>query len=178
MPSGAGRVKSAIRLRVCAGFRAEPMDNACMTGRDGMRVRSGPWSAEQITDFLRETAIPLRLASSGAYPIVQSLWFVHQDDALWCATQSDSVLVRRLRASDRCGFEVSADTPPYRGVRGTGHGTVLPGAAAEILPRLIDRYLGPESTPLATWLLSRLDREVAVRVDGLVVTTWDYSARM
>jgi len=36
-------------------------------------VRSGPWSAEQISDYLTATAIPVRLASSGRYPLVQSL---------------------------------------------------------------------------------------------------------
>lgn len=178
MPSGAEAVKSAVTAARKTRFRVNPMDNASMTALDRMAIRSGPWSVEQIAGFLRDTAIPLRLASSGTYPIVQSLWFVHDDAALWCATQIDSLLVRRLHASNRCGFEVAADTQPYRGVRGTGHATVVPEAAAEILPRLIDRYLGPEPTPLATWLLSRLDREVAVRIDDLAVTTWDYSARM
>ncbi len=109
---------------------------------------------------------------------MQSLWFRYDEGALWCATQAESVLAHRLRANDRCGFEVSADTPPYRGVRGSGRAALLPEAAPEVLPRLIDRYLGARPTPLATWLMSRLDREVAVRIDQLVVTTWDYSDRM
>jgi hypothetical protein len=149
-----------------------------MVEASGMTIRSGPWSPAQITEYLQGMRIPIRLASQGAYPIVQSLWFLHEDDALWCATQTDSVLAARLRASDHCGFEVSADSPPYRGVRGTGHATLIPEAAAEVLPRLIHRYLGDEPSSLAAWLLSRLDQEVAVRIDGLAVSTWDYSARM
>ena len=109
---------------------------------------------------------------------MQSLWFLHEADALWCATQADSVLARRLRADDRCGFEVCADAPPYRGVRGTGHASLVPEAAADVLPRLIARYQGSGQTPLGAWLMSRLEREVAIRIDDLTLTTWDYSARM
>jgi hypothetical protein len=149
-----------------------------MVEAKAMVIRSGPWSAAEITDYLDSATIPIRLASQGTYPLVQSLWFLHDHGALWCATQAESVLVRRLRASDHCGFEVSADSPPYRGVRGTGHAIVIPEAASTVLPRLIDRYLGHESTTLADWLMSRLDREVAIRIDRLAVATWDYSARM
>lgn len=144
-----------------------------------MAVRSGPWSAAAIAAFLDETAIPIRLASAGQhFPMVQSLWFLHEDGALWCCTQQDSVLAKRLRADRRCGFEVAGDQAPYRGVRGTGHATLLPHAAADILPRLVGRYVGSEPSSLGDWLMSRLDREVAIRLDGLTVTSWDYSARM
>ena len=141
-------------------------------------IRSGPWTVEQVDDYLRTTAIPLRLASAGRNLLVQSLWFEFDGSSLWCASQSDSVLVRRLRKDDRIGFEVSADSPPYRGVRGHGRAHLDPPRAADLLPRLIDRYLGPTPSPLADWLLSRVDNEVAIRIDGLVVTSWDYSARM
>jgi hypothetical protein len=44
--------------------------------------------------------------------------------------------------------------------------------------QLIDKYLGDRTVPLAKWLLSRLDEEVAIRIDSLTVTSWDYSSRM
>jgi nitroimidazol reductase NimA-like FMN-containing flavoprotein (pyridoxamine 5'-phosphate oxidase superfamily) len=144
----------------------------------GLTIRSGPWSRQQILAYLDEAAIPIRLASSGGYPMVQSLWFLADDEALWCATRSSSVLASRLRANDRCGFEISADAPPYRGVRGRGHASLVPELAAHVLPRLIDRYLGAAPSPLAAWLMSRIDDEVAIRIDRLTVTSWDYSARM
>ncbi len=143
-----------------------------------LTIRSGPWSLDQVDEHLRTTAIPLRLASAGRNLLVQSLWFEFDGSSLWCASQSDSVLVRRLRKDDRIGFEVSADAPPYRGVRGHGRAHLDPPRAADLLPRLIERYLGPEPSPLADWLLSRIDNEVAIRIDGLTVTSWDYSARM
>ncbi|MBK9739575.1 MAG: pyridoxamine 5'-phosphate oxidase family protein [Actinobacteria bacterium] len=142
-------------------------------------VRSGPWELSVVEDFLDRSAIPLRLASNGAaFPLVQSVWFVYDDGSLWCCTQSASVLAKRLQADPRCAFEVSGDQPPYRGVRGTGTARIRSDSAHEVLPRLIDRYLGDRPDDLARWLISRLDSEVAIQIEGLSVTSWDYSARM
>lgn len=143
-----------------------------------VRRRSGPWSETEIRGFLLATVIPVRLASMGTFPMVQSLWFLPDGLDLWCATQADSVLARRLRADARCGFEVSADEPPYRGVRGTGQATLIPEAAADTLPRLIERYRLPDASPLAAWLLSRIETEVAVRIGPRTLSSWDYSPRM
>ena len=143
-----------------------------------VRLRSGPWSDDEVRGFLAATVIPVRLASMGSFPMVQSLWFLPDGLDLWCATQADSVLARRLRADGRCGFEVSADEPPYRGVRGTGHATLVPEAAAGTLARLIERYQVADDSPLATWLLSRTDTEVAVHVRPGTLSSWDYSPRM
>jgi hypothetical protein len=144
-----------------------------------VEIVSGPWDRSQIDAFLDGSIIPIRLASTGrTSPLVQSLWFVREADSLWCCTQSDAVLTRRLTRNPQCGFEVSGDLPPYRGVRGSAHAEIVPDRAADILPLLIDRYLGPSPGPLAQWLLSRLDREVAIRLDSLRVTTFDFTSRM
>ncbi|MFM7597277.1 MAG: pyridoxamine 5'-phosphate oxidase family protein [Actinomycetota bacterium] len=142
-------------------------------------IRSGPWDREAIEAFLRDTVIPIRLASAGrTSPLVQSLWFLYDEESLWCCTQREAVLTRRLIADPRCGFEVSGDLPPYRGVRGTATAEVLPERAADVLPRLIDRYLGDAPNQLANWLLSRLDREVAIRLHDLRLTSFDFTTRM
>ena len=141
-------------------------------------IRSGPWSDEEIRRYLDATVIPVRLASMGTFPLVQSLWFLPDGLDLWCATQSDSVLARRLRADPRCGFEVSGDQPPYRGVRGSGQAALVPEAAADVLPRLLDRYRVATDSPLAAWLLSRMDTEVAVHITPGTLASWDYSPRM
>jgi nitroimidazol reductase NimA-like FMN-containing flavoprotein (pyridoxamine 5'-phosphate oxidase superfamily) len=144
-----------------------------------LTVRSGPWQPAEVEAFLATATIPVRLASNGrTYPLVQSLWFRYEGGSLWCCTRADSVLVRRLTRDRHCAFEVSADLPPYRGVRGRGKATVLTEGADATLPALLERYLGGTESPLATWLLSRLDEEVVIRIDDLVVTSWDYSARM
>ncbi len=142
------------------------------------RIISGPWSETDVRSFLRATVIPVRLASMGTFPLVQSLWFLPDGDSLWCCTQRDAVLTGRLTRNPRCGFEVSGDQPPYRGVRGSAKAEILGARAADILPRLIDRYLGDSPSPLADWLLSRLDREVAIRLHSLRVTTFDFTTRM
>jgi hypothetical protein len=144
-----------------------------------MEIASGPWSESEIRDYLQSTVIPVRIASTGSVgPLVQSLWFAFDGDALWCCTQRDSVLATRLGRDPRLGFEVAADLPPYRGVRGRGHAELVPSAAAELLPQLIDRYLGDTNPPLASWLLGRLETETAIRIAHLRVTTWDYTPRM
>jgi hypothetical protein len=165
-----------------ASLSERPVDvpkNCPVSTGQPIAVRSGPWTAGAIATFLDASVIPIRLATSGTkFPLVQSLWFLHEADVLWCCTQAQSVLAARLRADGRCGFEVSGDDPPYRGVRGTGHATLDESSAGTMLPRLIARYVGAGQSPLADWLLSRIDSEVAVRIDGLTVTSWDYSARM
>ncbi len=142
-------------------------------------LTSGPWSQDQVIAHLRSAVIPLRLATSGQrFPLVQSLWFVYADAALWCATQGDSLVARRIAAHPRVGFEVASDAPPYRGVRGHGRATILTEPAVKVLGDLVDRYLGDRSAPLATWLMSRADTEVAIRIDHLAVTSWDFTTRM
>lgn len=144
----------------------------------GPERRSGPWDDARVRKFLADTVIPVRIASQGAYPVVQSLWFVPVGLTLWCATQADSVLARRLEADDRCGFEVAPDSRPYRGVRGTGHGTLVRDGAGQVLERLIDRYLTRNDSDLAQWLLSRVETEVAIKVTPRTLASWDYSGRM
>lgn len=143
-------------------------------------LRSGPWSPTEVEAWLTETVIPIRLGTEGKKgPLVQSLWFQYMDGSLWCATQSDSVLAKRVRRSRNIGWEVSPDAPPYRGVRGTGIGTIItdPVVVESTLRSVISRY-GQADTPLATWLLGRLNNEIAVRIDDLRITSWDYSPRM
>ena len=141
-------------------------------------LRSGPWDEQRVREHLEAAVIPLRLATAGTFPLVQSLWFTFDGSSLWCATQADSVVARRVQRNSHVGFEIASDLPPYRGVRGTGTASLDTGRGPEVLAGLIDRYLGAEPTPLGAWLLSRSDREVAIRIDGLTVTSWDYSARM
>ena len=140
---------------------------------------SGPWDYAKTSTFLNQAEIPIRVASSGSRgPIVQSLWFDFDDDALWCATQASSILVKRLTANNEIGFEVSGDLAPYSGVRGTGVATIHPELAGEVLQRLIKKYQGEAETDFSRWLLSRLDKEVAVKITALTLTSWDFTGRM
>lgn len=143
-----------------------------------MKIRSGPWDRAAIESFLTETVIPIRLATAGASgPLVQSMWFRYRDGSLWCSTQRTSVLYARLTADPRCGFEIAADTAPYRGVRGRGLVTFDESDPGSLLEELIDRYLG-DGGSLRSWLLAQIADEVSIRIDELSVVSWDYSGRM
>ena len=142
-------------------------------------ITSGPWDASTIEEYLEVTCIPVRLATNGSSgPLVQSLWFLPRGVELWCCTQRTSVLARRLSKDDRVGFEIAADDPPYRGVRGTGVARLTDEDVETTLRSLITRYQGSETSSLGAWLLSRIDNEVAIRIEPRTLASWDYSARM
>lgn len=142
-------------------------------------VQSGPWDMGTIEEFLRTATIPVRLATGGRHgPLVQSMWFTWTDGLLWCATQPDAVVVQRLRADPRVGFEVAGDDRPYRGVRGHGRAQLLPERGPEVLEILIGRYLGDGDASLAAWLRSRAAGEVALAVEVDGWASWDFSHRM
>jgi nitroimidazol reductase NimA-like FMN-containing flavoprotein (pyridoxamine 5'-phosphate oxidase superfamily) len=144
-------------------------------------IRKGSaWQAAEICEFLDNSRIPVRLAgiSSTGTPLICSLWYVYADGALWCATQSSSHIAGLLRRNPHCGFEIAADTLPYRGVRGQGQATLSSTAGPPTLLQLIDRYLEDRESDLAQWLLAKQADELAIRIEPLWITAWDYSARM
>ena len=141
---------------------------------------TGPWRDDAVAAYLDDARIPLRLAAlapSGT-PCVTSLWYVRRGASLWCATIQSARLVGALRTDPRCGFEIAADRPPYRGVRGQGKARIDAAAGGDVLRTLIERYLGDDTTDLARWLLSRIDREVAIEIVPTRLTSWDYTRRM
>ena len=142
--------------------------------------RKGPWSTEQIGRFLREFRGPIRLACNGAsgHPVLASLWFVPLDGKLWCATQRTARVVSHLIRDPRCAFEVSVESPPYRGVRGPGVATLHEDRGEEILRVLIDRYLEDSTSRLARFLLARVEQETAIAIEPQTLVSWDYRERM
>lgn len=135
---------------------------------------------EATARFLADSRIPLRLATKtqSGWPIVVSLWFIHIEGSLWCATQDSAVIVGYLRNDARCGFEVAPDRPPYRGVRGRGKATIHADRGENVLRILLDRYLGGTESPLARQLLSRSQSEVAIEITPVSISSWDYRKRM
>ncbi len=142
--------------------------------------RKGPWSQSQIERFSRETLVPMRVACNGAsgHPVLASLWFVPMDGKLWCATQRSASVVSILRRDPRCAFEVSVETPPYRGIRGSGMATMHDDRGEPILRTLIDRYLGDSNAKLASHLLERVEQETAIAIEPKTLVSWDYTERM
>jgi hypothetical protein len=142
--------------------------------------RKGPWSPEQTGRFLDETRAPIRLACNGGsgHPVLASLWFVPLEGKLWCATQQSASVASHLSRDPRCGFEVSVESPPYRGIRGPGSATLHPGRGEEILRTLLDRYLGDATSRIARLLLERVETETAIAIEPQAIISWDYRERM
>lgn len=146
-----------------------------------MQVKTkGPWSRQEIDSFLSGTHYPLRLACVGedGYPRVVSVWFLYLDGKFFCASHSASQLVALLGANGRVGFEVAPNEPPYYGVRGQGDVTLTRAGGAQMLERLLARYLGGLESPLASWLLSRAQDELLLTITPRRLFSWDYRQRM
>jgi len=141
---------------------------------------TGPWNIAAYEAYLRETVIPLRLSvvSAAGWPTIASLWFVYEEGTIRCASKKSARIVRLLEANPKCAFEVSGETPPYFGVRGQGTVTLDPDLGPELLPRLIDRYVGPAESSFRRWLLDQSAEEVAIVIDPVRVMSWDYRKRM
>jgi hypothetical protein len=140
----------------------------------------GPWSADEVERFLGSAIIPMRLAvnTPSGFPVVLSVWFLHEDGALHAAVHESSRAAKRLRADPRCAIEIAPNEPPYHGVRMRCLAELRRDERGALLRRLILRYLGSVDTKLGRWLLSRADGELHVTLRPLGVSSWDYRDRM
>ena len=124
------------------------------------------------------SSLSLQNIESPNNPLIVTLWFELRDDALWCVSHRDALVVRLIEANPVCAIDISTNDIPYRGVRGAGVATCHPAAGVETLDRLIERYLGSYDNRLARWLKSREDEEVALKISPNWLTSWDFSSRM
>lgn len=140
----------------------------------------GPWDQFQIESFLKDSAFPLRLACVGAdgFPRVVSVWYDYDGQFLRCVSHRSSKLVSLLEQSDRVGFELAPNEPPYHGVRGQGVARLDSDADGRVLSELLQRYLGGTDSSLGQWLLSRSEDEVLITIEPLRLFSWDYRERM
>lgn len=138
------------------------------------------FSSVQMAEFLSSAKVPIRLACNGSngFPLVASHWYQYQDGLLYLAIHSKSHVAALLHKNPNCGFEIAADTAPYRGVRGQGTASLGREGAGAQLEGLLLRYLGSTDSKLARWLLSRASEEYLVCITPTWITSWDYSERM
>lgn len=141
---------------------------------------SSAWGASQTEQFLTSSVLPVRLGCVGedGVPLVVSLWYLFDGGRLWCALHESAAVLRYLRATPKCGFEVAGDGQPYCGVRGQADVEIDKGRGATLLDELLRRYQIRSDARLARWLMSRAADEYAVALRPQWITTWDYSARM
>ncbi len=137
-------------------------------------------SLSKVRTFFESVCIPLRLSckTESGWPYILSLWFLYQNEKIYCATQESSRVVAYLLNNPKCAFEVAADDPPYCGVRAQAIANVNKTLGVAILEQLLQRYLGGLESSLAKELLSMRDQEVAIVLDPVSVYKWDYSKRM
>ncbi|MGB0026350.1 MAG: hypothetical protein WBP64_05885 [Nitrososphaeraceae archaeon] len=88
---------------------------------------------------LIDSDIPIRLAclSTSDWPVVVSLWYIYSGEKFYCATQNTAKIVKYLRCSPKCGFEIAGDRFPYRGIRGYGKASILKDKGEVILRLLV-----------------------------------------
>ena len=140
----------------------------------------GDWDLHRIARYLDQTRFPLRFSciTSRGYPTVFSLWYIYENAQIWCAVQEDSAIANILGKNNKCGFEVGPNSSPYMGVRGKGNAELVPDKGADILEKLIVRFLDDSNSDLGDWLLSRKETETAICIDPIWFYSWDYSQRM
>ena len=124
--------------------------------------------------------IPIRIAftDSNNDPAVISLWYVYMNGKIFCATQKASKIVSYLKNNPICGFEIAADLPPYKGVRGKGIARVLEDKGTKVLSILIDKYLERKESKLSQFLQNNSKTEVAIEITPKRIFSYDYSQRM
>ncbi len=139
------------------------------------------WTLDAMETFLAGAVIPIRIAAQdGQFPLICSVWFYFDaaSKQFVCASHERSKLIRVLRKSDRCGFEIATNDSPYRGIRGKAVTALSRENVETSLNRLVDRYLGTTNAGLGQWLLSRVDEEYEIRLTPTWMTAWDYGERM
>lgn len=146
-----------------------------------MKILTGSaWSKDQIFQYLDQTNTPLRIScnQTDGYPIICSLWFVHEDGILWAASHKNSYIIKALKSNPKIGIEVATNDLPYHGVRGKADTELVDDSSAEVLNKLIDKYLQDGNENLSRWLLSRKKDEYAIKIKPVSLSSWDFSARM
>jgi len=134
----------------------------------------------RLDNTINDTRIPIRIAciTATGHPIVLSLWYTVLNDKIYCATQKNAKIITHFKNNPIVGFEIAADNPPYRGVRGHGKVKIIENMGTSILEILIDKYLGNKISKLSEFLRNNSENEVAIEISPDRLHTYDYSKRM
>ena len=136
--------------------------------------------SEEIDKFISDPKIPIRVCfiKSNSVPAVVSLWYVCRDGKIYCATQKTAKIVSYLQKNPACGFEIAADKPPYKGIRGEGNAQILNETGEYVLDLLINKYLGEKESTLSKFLKNNSKDEIAIQITPQKIFNYDYSERM
>ena len=131
-------------------------------------------------DLIVDPKIPIRLAfiKPDGTPNVISLWYKQVGEKIYCATKNSAKIVSYLTDNPKCGFEIAADKPPYKGVRGTGSARIIQDKGQEILKMVMSKYLGDKESTLSKFLEKNSSSEVAIEITPAKLFVYDYTKRM
>ena len=131
-------------------------------------------------EIIIDKKIPIRLAytKSNSAPGILSLWYIELEGRFYCATQKEAKIVHFLKKTPICGFEIAADKPPYKGIRGEGVARIIEEKGNEILQLLIEKYLGQKESKLSHFLKKNSASEVAIEITPKKIFNYDYTKRM
>ena len=137
-------------------------------------------SKNELDSMVYDKKIPIRIAfiKPDGTPNVISLWYEIENEKIYCATQKTAKIVSYLKNNPKCGFEIAADKPPYKGVRGDGNVKIIEEKGIEILETLMKKYLGEKESTLSKFLRDNSKSEVAIEITPNKLFNYDYSKRM
>ncbi len=137
-------------------------------------------SKSELDSMVYDKKIPIRIAfiKPDGTPNVISLWYEIENEKIYCATQKTAKIVSYLKNNPKCGFEIAADKPPYKGVRGDGIVKIIEEKGIEILETLMKKYLGEKESTLSKFLRDNSKSEVAIEITPNKLFNYDYSKRM
>ena len=137
-------------------------------------------NVEEIKKLIPDLKIPIRVGfiPSDDMPTVISLWYTYNDGKIYCASQKTAKIISYLKKNPVCGFEIAADTLPYKGMRGTGTVQILNETGAYVLDFLMEKYLGEKESKLSKFLRNNSKTEVAIEITPKKIFTYNYSKRM
>jgi len=137
-------------------------------------------SKNELDSMVYDKKIPIRIAfiKPDGTPNVISLWYEIENEKIYCATQKTAKIVSYLKNNPKCGFEIAADKPPYKGVRGDGIVKIIEEKGIEILETLMKKYLGEKESTLSKFLRDNSKSEVAIEITPNKLFNYDYSKRM
>ncbi|HEY5735964.1 MAG TPA: pyridoxamine 5'-phosphate oxidase family protein [Nitrosopumilus sp.] len=135
---------------------------------------------ELSDNMIDDSRIPIRIAfiKPDGSPNIISLWYELIGGKIYCATQKKAKIVSYLEKNPRCGFEIAADKPPYKGLRGSGLAKIIPADGKKTLSLLMTKYLGDKTSTLSQYLQKNLTTEVAIEITPEKIVYYDYSKRM
>ena len=131
-------------------------------------------------EFLSQSRIPLRISCilPNGFPLVVSLWYLFEDNKLYCASGKDSKLIKYLNNNSSVGFEIAGDIPPYCGLRGYGTVDLSEDTGNKMIERLYLKYFKNEGSQLYNFLTDENREEIVITITPEQIFDWNFSDRM